>query len=311
MITRHHLHLLFVLLCAGVLPVSLLAQNPNGTLRGTVQDSSGARVSSALVTLSNPQTSFARQVQADSRGEFRIEDISPGSYLVTVTANGFADASSTVLIAVSSIREITVTLQPKTVSEKVLVTAPQSITSEQLDTASAVHQAVIYRQDLADIPLAARSFANISYLAPGTEPVEPSDPTKARITAVSTGGSSGLNNEVSVDGGDNSDDYIGGFLQNFSPDAIQEFAFRTAQTDADTGRTTAGSVVITTRSGTNTWHGDLAFYERAAALNARFPIDNPGARSQAAILAAELCRHARRSYRAKTSSGFSLPRIRA
>src|SRR5208283_4008308 len=141
--------------------------------------------------------------------------------------------------------------------------------------ASAVHQAVAYRQDLEDVPLAARNFANIAYPAPGSEPVEPSDPTKARITAVSTGGSSGLNNVMSVDGGDNSDDYIGGFLQNFSPDALQEFAFRTAQLDADTGGTTAGSVVITTRSGSNTWHGDLAFYERAAALNARFPIDNP------------------------------------
>ena len=105
--------------------------------------------------------------------------------------------------------------------------------------------------------------------------MEPSDPTKARITAVSFGGSSGLNVQLSVDGGDNSDDYIGGFLQNFSPDAIQEFAVRTSQEDADTGRTTAGSVVITTKRGTDQWHGDGAFYERAPALNARFPIDNP------------------------------------
>src|SRR6202011_2866953 len=69
--------------------------------------------------------------------------------------------------------------------------------------------------------------------------------------------------------------WIGGFLQNFSPDAIQEFAMRTANEDADTGGTTAGSVVITTKRGTNDWHGDAAFYERAAALNARFPIENP------------------------------------
>ena len=124
-------------------------------------------------------------------------------------------------------------------------------------------------------PLAHRSFANIAYLVPGTEPVEPSDPTKARITAVSFGGSSGLNVELSVDGGDNSDDYIGGFLQNYSPDAIQEFAVRTAQEDAETGRTTGGSVVLTTKRGTDEWHGGAAFYERAAALNARFPIDNP------------------------------------
>src|SRR5207302_11268167 len=119
------------------------------------------------------------------------------------------------------------------------------------------------------------SFANIAYLAPGTEPVEPSDPTKARITAVSTGGSSGLNNDLSVDGGDNSDDWIGGFLQNFSPEAIQEFAIRTANEDADTGGTTAGSVVITTRRGTNDWHGSAAFYDRSAGMNARYPIENP------------------------------------
>jgi hypothetical protein len=50
---------------------------------------------------------------------------------------------------------------------------------------------------------------------------------------------------------------------------------RTANEDADTGGTTAGSVVITTKHGTNEWHGDAAFYERAAQLNARFPIENP------------------------------------
>ena len=259
-----------------VLATGAFAQNPRGTLRGTVQDMSGGSVRGAKIIVNSAELSLARETQTDDRGEFRMEDLPPGSYVLTVSAPGFAEARSEVVLAISSVREVSVTLRPKSVAEKVVVNAgAQSITTEPLDTASAVHQAVIYQQDLQTIPLAARSFANIAYLAPGTEPVEPSDPTKARITAVSTGGSSGLNNEISVDGGDNSDDYIGGFLQNFSPDAIQEFAFRTAQADADTGRTTAGSVVITTRSGTNTWHGEFAFYERAAALNARFPIDNP------------------------------------
>ena len=233
-------------------------------------------MAAASITATNAEISLTRQIKSDARGEFRMEELPPGEYRVTVNASGFLEAASRVIVPVSSVREITVTLRLKGVAEKVFVNAAsQSITTESLETTSAVHQAVTHRQDLENIPLPARSFANIAYLAPGTEPVEPSDPTKARITAVSTGGSSGLNNEISVDGGDNSDDYIGGFLQNFSPDAIQEFAFRTAQADADTGRTTAGSVVITTRSGSNTWHSDLAFYERAAALNARFPIDNP------------------------------------
>ena len=84
-----------------------------------------------------------------------------------------------------------------------------------------------------------------------------------------------MNNELSVDGGDNSDDWIGGFLQNFSPETLQEFDFRTANQDADTGGTTAGSVVIITKSGTNVWHGSGSFYGRASGLNARFPIENP------------------------------------
>lgn len=252
------------------------AQNPRGTIRGTVQDGSGGRVSGAKLVLRSAEFSVVRETQSDERGEFRMEDLPPGSYLVTANATGFAAARSEVVVAVSSVREIHVTLRPRPMAEKVVVNdRTKSITTEMLDTATAVHQTIVYQQDLETIPLAARSFANIAYLAPGTEPVEPSDPTKARISAVSTGGSSGLNNEVSVDGGDNSDDYIGGFLQNFSPDAIEEFAFRTAAADADTGRTTAGSVVITTRNGTNSWHGGFAVYERAAALNARFPIDNP------------------------------------
>jgi len=216
-----------------------------------------------------------REASSGAYGEFRIDDVLPGAYRVTVEAKGFAEAVSNVNVAVSSVREIKVTLKPRAAQMTVLVDDRETITTQPLNTASAVQQAIIGSQDLETIPLAARSFANIAYLAPGTEPVEPSDPTKARITAVSTGGSSGLNNDLSVDGADNSDDWIGGFLQNFSPDSIQEFAFRTAMADADTGRTTAGSVVITTKAGTNHWHGSGAFYERAASLNARFPIENP------------------------------------
>jgi hypothetical protein len=254
----------------------LRAQNSNGALRGEVQDATAARVAGAQITLQSRGSSTRREATANERGEFRIEGLLPGSYQVTVTAKGFAEATADVDVEVSVVRDIAVTLKPQNARETVNVQGnASSITTEAVDTASAVHGGVVGSQDLETFPLPARSFANIAYLVPGTEPVEPSDPTKARITAVSTGGSSGLNNELSVDGADNSDDWIGGFLQNFSPDGIQEFAVRTSNEDADTGWTTAGSVVITTKHGTNDWHGDGAFYERASALNARFPIENP------------------------------------
>ncbi|MGA9801788.1 MAG: carboxypeptidase regulatory-like domain-containing protein [Terriglobales bacterium] len=258
------------------IPSFLRAQNSNGALRGEIQDASAARVAGARVIVQSTGSSIARETTADDRGEFRIEGLLPGSYRVTVTAKGFADATAEVGVEVSVVRDIAVTLKPESGRETLNVQGTSSsITTQSIDTASAVHQGVVGAHDLETLPLPARSFANIAYLVPGTEPVEPSDPTKARITAVSTGGSSGLNNELSVDGADNSDDWIGGFLQNFSPDGIQEFAVRTSNEDADTGWTTAGSVVITTKHGTNDWHGDGAFYERAAALNARFPIENP------------------------------------
>ncbi len=252
------------------------AQEFQGSVRGVVQDATQARMPSATVVLHAAEFSVEIHTVSNEHGEFRVDNLIPGIYHVVVNAKGFAEARSDVTVVVSTVRDITVALRPGPIEQVVTVEAQaSSITTEPIDATSAVHQGVVMARDLETIPLAARSFANIAYLVPGTEPVEPSDPTKARITAVSTGGSSGLNNELSVDGGDNSDDYIGGFLQNFSPDAIQEFAFRTAQMDADTGRTTAGSVVITTKHGTEDWHGEAAFYERAAALNARFPIDNP------------------------------------
>jgi len=259
-----------------VLAALLPAQNPRGSLRGAVQDATGARIPSAKIAMQSVDSPVQRTATSEDRGEFRLDDLLPGAYRLTVSAAGFAPAQANVSIAVSSVREVTVTLQLAAPAETVSVQAQNSsITTQPIDLVSVVHQGVITSQDLQTLPLAARSFANIAYLAPGTEPVEPSDPTKVRITAISTGGSSGLNNDLSVDGGDNSDDWIGGFLQNFSPDAVQEFAVRTANEDADTGGTTAGSVVITTRRGTDEWHGTGAFYERAAVLNARFPIENP------------------------------------
>jgi hypothetical protein len=263
-----------VFFCFLLLP--LYAQNSRGSLRGVVQDATGARIPSAKIVVQSTGSSLRREAQSEDRGEFRVDDLLPGPYHLTVSAAGFAKAEADVSVAVTEVRDVTVTLKLVAASETVNVSGgSSSITTETINTSSAVHGGVVGEQDLQTLPLPARSFANIAYLVPGTEPVEPSDPTKARITAVSTGGSSGLNNELSVDGAENSDDWIGGFLQNFSPDGIQEFAVRTSNEDADTGWTTAGSVVITTKRGSNEWHGSGAFFDRQAALNARFPIENP------------------------------------
>lgn len=252
------------------------AQTVSGALRGVVEDATAARIANASVELERSGSSLTRHVMADNHGEFRVEGLPPGPWHLEINAAGFATASADINILVSNMQDLAVTMRIPVTRQTAGASAnASSVTTQPIDAESNVHQTIVSSADLEALPLPARSFANIAYLAPGTEPVEPSDPTKARITAVSTGGSSGLNNELSVDGADDSDDYIGGFLQNISPDAIAQFAVRSAQEDADTGNTTAGSVVITTKSGNNQFHGGAAFYERAANLNARYPIENP------------------------------------
>src|SRR5260370_20813313 len=139
-----------------------------------------------------------RQATANERGEFRIDGLLPGSYRVTVTAKGFSQATADVDVVVSLVRDVSVALKPESGRETVNVQSdPSSITTESIDTASAVHQGVATSRDLETLPLAARSFANIAYLVPGTEPVEPSDPTKARVTPASPAATSRFNNQLS------------------------------------------------------------------------------------------------------------------
>jgi hypothetical protein len=291
-----------ITLFALLLSAASHAQNSRGSLRGTVQDATGARIASAKIVAQLSGSSVQRSCLSEERGEFRLDDLFPRQLPHHHQPRVLRPAQADVAIAVTTVRDITVTMKPAPAFATVNVQgSSSSITTEIIDTSSAVRGGVVGSQDLETLPLPARSFANIAYLVPGTEPVEPSDPTKARITAVSTGGSSGLNNELSVDGAENSDDWIGGFLQNFSPDGVQEFAVRTSNEDADTGWTTAGSVVITTKRGTNEWHGSAAFFDRQAALNARFPIENPAPNPKQPFLPPELCGNFRRSHRERQS----------
>src|SRR5882757_6007071 len=246
------------------------AQSPEGALVGTVSDATGARIAAATVTVSARDYALSRTAKTGKLGEFSLETLPPGEYEVTVEAPGFASKAGHVTVSVTSASSMNITLQPASVQQSVRVEGTGgSLTAQPIETSSSVVKTTIGLRDLDEVPLAHRSFANVAFLAPMTEPVEPSDPTKARITAVAFGGSSGLNVDLSVDGGDNNDDFIGGILQNYSPDAMQEFTVRTAQFDADTSRTNGGSVIISTRRGTNNWHGSAAGYFRNESLNAR------------------------------------------
>ncbi len=264
----------FLLFLAGALRAP--AQEFRGSLLVTIQDSSGGRIPGADVSLTQDKIGTTRSAKSNARGEVRFDALQPGTYAISAEATGFKGTTAAVVVAVGSQPTLGITLAPETIQETVQVhDRGPSLASQPIETTSSTVKTVITSADLDEVPLSARTFANISLLAPFTAPVEPSDPTKARITAVSFGGSSGLNVDLSVDGGDNNDDYIGGFLQNFSPEAMQEFVVRTSQFGADTSRTNGGSIILSTRRGTDDWHGSLSYYYRGQNLNARNALDNP------------------------------------
>ena len=143
-------------------------QYTQGNLVGTVTDSSGARVPSAEITVQSEASPLAaRTVTAGKSGEFAVPGLPPGQYTVRVTAQGFEPAESKVTIQVSSSRSIAVQLQPKSVAQSVTVQGQiSSIATQPIDVTTQVEKGVVTHYDLANIPLASRSFANIAFLLP-------------------------------------------------------------------------------------------------------------------------------------------------
>src|SRR5215471_647830 len=166
---------LFLFFCS----IFSLAQIPQGALLGTVVDPTGARVPSASVTASARGFKLLRTVKTTKLGEFRIESLSPGTYDVKVQAAGFADQTGSVEVAVAAAPTMNIVMQTAPVQQTVTIQGETgSLTAQPIETSNTVVKTTIGMNDLAEVPLALRSFANISYLAPMTEPVEPSDPTK-------------------------------------------------------------------------------------------------------------------------------------
>ena len=107
-------------------------------------DSTGARVASAQVLVEAVASSLQREAKTEDRGEFRIDDLPPGNYHLTVTAAGFAKAQADVSVVLSSVREVTVTLRPVAASETLSVRSQSSsITTQPIDLASVVHQGIM------------------------------------------------------------------------------------------------------------------------------------------------------------------------
>src|SRR5271154_1471164 len=113
-------------LFALLLTATLHAQNPRGSLRGTVQDSTGARIASAKIVVKLSGSSVQRETSSEDRGVFRLDDLLPGSYHITITAAGFATAEAEIAVTVATVRDVSVTMKPAAVQQAVQVQGASS-----------------------------------------------------------------------------------------------------------------------------------------------------------------------------------------
>jgi outer membrane receptor protein involved in Fe transport len=239
------------------------AQATGANIIGKVQDKSGAALPGATVTATQKETGLTRNTVTESDGTYRLPSVPVGNYTIEVELNGFATVTiENVRVNVATQREINVDLSPSTVSETINVVAEAPL----VQTTPSVG-AVVDQQQLENLPLNGRQFANLAILAPGTSLNYNSDPTKPGQLTVALNGGIGRNVNYMVDGGDNMDDTIGGALQNFNLESVEEFNIQTQQYQAEYGRSTGGVLTVVTKTGTNQIQGAAWGFFRKDSLN--------------------------------------------
>jgi hypothetical protein len=239
------------------------AQTAGGNLVGKVQDKSGKPLPGATITANQKDTGLTRSTVAESDGTFRLASLPAGTYAVVAELNGFATVTvQNVRLNVAVDRELTVDMSATTVTESITVVDEAPL----VQTAPAIG-AVVSETQLENLPLNGRQFANLAILAPGTNLSYNSDPTKPTQLTVALNGGIGRNVNYLVDGGDNMDDTIGGALQNFNLESVQEFNIQTQQYKAEYGRSTGGVLTVVTKSGTNNLSGSgWGFFRKKKSL---------------------------------------------
>jgi hypothetical protein len=240
-----------------------------GSVQGTVTDQSGALVAGAKVTISNKSTGRVINVSTTSAGAYASGALTPGDYVVRVEAKGFktSEAAFTVQVGVTSSGNIK--LQVGEATQVVEVQASEV----QVNTEQATVQGVLTTQQIENLPINGRNFLDLAQLEPGVQIQDGGnfDPTKNGFSSISFGGRFGRTARIEVDGLDISDETVGTTTQNVPEGAIQEFQIQQSSLDLSTELTSSGSVNITTKSGTNAYHGEGYYYFRDQNLDANLP----------------------------------------
>jgi hypothetical protein len=238
-----------------VITPAITAQHIRGALEGKVVDPAGAVVSGVKITARNVATNAEVNTTTGESGVFRLQNLEPGEYTVTVEASGFRTfLAKQVIIKVGSVTPLDAQLEIGETSAVIEVTAN---TEAIVDTSRATVDGVITTKQIDNLPLNGRNFLDLAQLEPGVQTRDGGDfdPTKNQFVGVSIGGRGGRATRIQVDGVDITDETVGTTTTNLSNESIQEFQVSRSHLDASTDLTSSGAINIITRSGGNTIHG--------------------------------------------------------
>jgi hypothetical protein len=246
------------MLCSVFLFGSAFAQTGSSTVGGSVEDSQKKAISGATVTLKNESKNFSRQTTTATDGSFLFTVIPPGSYSLEVEAPGFKKSVQTDVQALVDNRvALSVTLEVGQVSEVVSVSASTSENIINTQDASLGNNFV--SKQIVQLPLNARNVGNLLSLQPAVS-----------SSGYVAGGRSDQAN-LTIDGVDANDQQDGTAFSpviRVSPDTIEEFRVTTVNANSTQGRSSGAQVGFITKSGTNSFHGNLYEYHRNTATTA-------------------------------------------
>ncbi len=256
-----------IAVCAFALVASpASAQQTTGNIQGRIVDTQHSAVPGVTITAKNTETGFTRSEVTDAEGLYRLNALPVGTYDLRAELAGFAPYERKGLIVnVGQTVDANVDLKIAGVSESVSVTAESPL----IQTTSSSVGGVVDVKRIENLPLNGRQFANLAVTIPGVGLAFHTDPTKSTQYSPQINGGNGRNINYQIDGGDNNDDTVGGLLQLFPLEAIQEFNVVTSRSKAEYGRSNGGVMNIVTKSGTNDPHGSFFELFRDKSMNAR------------------------------------------
>ncbi len=251
------------------------AQYENGSLVGTIRDSSGAVVSGAAVSASNTATGITEKTTSNDTGEYEFPSLRTGAYTISATQKGFAEAiAKNITISVGSRQRIDLRLTPGQTETTVEV----SDVALQLETDSSQRGQTITNYQTEALPLVSRNYSDMLGLVTGARQA-PSQATTSSISSLVRAGSYNVNGQRSMfnnfllDGMDNN--AYGESNQGFDnqiiavpPDSVAQFSVVTNNESAEYGRGSAATVNVASASGTNSYHFTLYEFLRNTDLNA-------------------------------------------